>query len=112
MTTEEDGPATPHSDAPETLGYEQARDELVDVVRRLETGGTTLEESLTLWERGEELAGVCQRWLDGARARLDAVLEAEDGDAEDNTGVSPETSDDEASDGGQHPGEDAPGGAT
>jgi exodeoxyribonuclease VII small subunit len=59
------------------LGYEQARDELIEVVRRLETGGTTLEESLALWERGEELAKVCRRWLDGARARLDAAL-AED----------------------------------
>lgn len=56
------------------LGYEQARDELVEVVRRLETGGTTLEESLALWERGEELAQICRRWLDGARARLDAAL--------------------------------------
>ena len=55
------------------LSYEQARDELVDVVRRLEEGGTTLEESLTLWERGEELARVCERWLEGARARLDAA---------------------------------------
>ncbi|MCM2426441.1 exodeoxyribonuclease VII small subunit [Streptomyces sp. RKAG337] len=58
----------------DTLGYEQARDELVDVVRRLEAGGSTLEESLTLWERGEELARVCRRWLEGARARLDAAL--------------------------------------
>ncbi|MFI6082719.1 exodeoxyribonuclease VII small subunit [Streptomyces sp. NPDC051217] len=58
----------------DALGYEQARDELIDVVRRLETGGTTLEESLALWERGEELAKVCRRWLDGARARLDASL--------------------------------------
>jgi exodeoxyribonuclease VII small subunit len=58
----------------EALGYEQARDELIEVVRRLETGGTTLEESLALWERGEELAKVCRRWLDGARARLDAAL--------------------------------------
>ncbi|MER6047341.1 exodeoxyribonuclease VII small subunit [Streptomyces sp. NPDC001793] len=57
-----------------TLGYEQARDELIEVVRRLEAGGTTLEESLALWERGEELAKVCRRWLDGARARLDAAL--------------------------------------
>lgn len=58
--------------------YEEAREELVDVVRRLEAGGTTLEESLALWERGEELARVCQRWLDGARARLDEVLAAEE----------------------------------
>jgi exodeoxyribonuclease VII small subunit len=56
------------------LGYEQARDELIEVVRRLEAGGTTLEESLALWERGEELAQVCRRWLEGARARLDSAL--------------------------------------
>ena len=55
------------------LSYEQARDELVEVVRRLEEGGTTLEESLALWERGEQLARVCERWLEGARARLVAV---------------------------------------
>jgi exodeoxyribonuclease VII small subunit len=63
------------------LGYEQARDELIEVVRRLEAGGTTLEESLALWERGEQLAKVCRRWLEGARARLDAALaeEPEDG---------------------------------
>ncbi|GAA0632315.1 hypothetical protein GCM10009535_04980 [Streptomyces thermocarboxydovorans] len=66
----------------EALGYEQARDELIEVVRRLEAGGTTLEESLALWERGEELAKVCRRWLEGARARLDAAL-AEETEAED-----------------------------
>ncbi|MFI2644583.1 exodeoxyribonuclease VII small subunit [Streptomyces sp. NPDC018610] len=69
--------------ARETLGYEQARDELIEVVRRLEAGGTSLEESLALWERGEELARVCRRWLEGARARLDAALAeeaAQDGD--------------------------------
>lgn len=56
---------------PADLTYEQARDELVAIVQRLETGGTTLEESLALWERGEALAQACQRWLDGARARVD-----------------------------------------
>ncbi|MFF0427443.1 exodeoxyribonuclease VII small subunit [Streptomyces sp. NPDC004520] len=70
------------------LGYEQARDELIEVVRRLEAGGTSLEESLALWERGEELAKVCRRRLEGARARLDASLAAEraaegEADAED-----------------------------
>ncbi|MET9373354.1 exodeoxyribonuclease VII small subunit [Streptomyces sp. NPDC003035] len=64
----------------EALGYEQARDELIEVVRRLETGGTTLEESLALWERGEELAKVCRRWLEGARARLDAAVSASEAD--------------------------------
>jgi exodeoxyribonuclease VII small subunit len=66
------------ADQNSTMGYEQARDELVDVVRRLEAGGATLEESLALWERGEELARVCRRWLEGARARLDAALAAEE----------------------------------
>ena len=60
------------------LSYEAARDELAEVVRRLEAGGTTLEESLTLWERGEQLATTCQQWLDGARARLDAVRASAD----------------------------------
>ena len=54
--------------------YEEAREELIDVVLRLEAGGTTLEESLALWERGEALATACQDWLDGARQRLDAVV--------------------------------------
>jgi exodeoxyribonuclease VII small subunit len=57
------------------LGYEEAREELIDVVRRLESGGTTLEESLALWERGEALARTCQHWLDGARRRLDAATD-------------------------------------
>jgi exodeoxyribonuclease VII small subunit len=60
--------------ADEALGYEEAREELLEVVRALEQGGTTLEESLRLWERGEELARVCQEWLDGARRRLDAAV--------------------------------------
>lgn len=53
------------------LSYEQARTELASVVERLEAGGCTLEQALALWERGEALAEVCQRRLDGARARLD-----------------------------------------
>ena len=61
------------------LSYEQARDELTDVVRRLEAGGATLEESLALWERGEQLAAICQQWLDGARARLAAAMEQSSG---------------------------------
>ncbi|MER7717836.1 exodeoxyribonuclease VII small subunit [Streptomyces flaveolus] len=75
MTSEVEQPAA----VSEALGYEQARDELIEVVRRLEAGGTTLEESLALWERGEELAKVCRRWLEGARARLDAALAEEAG---------------------------------
>ncbi|PZF91274.1 exodeoxyribonuclease VII small subunit [Micromonospora endophytica] len=67
------------SGSDERLSYEQARAELASVVERLETGGTSLEESLALWERGEALAAVCQRWLDGARARLDAARQEQTG---------------------------------
>jgi exodeoxyribonuclease VII small subunit len=58
----------------ESLSYEQARDELTNVVKRLEAGGLTLEQSLDLWERGEKLAAICAEWLDGARARLTAAM--------------------------------------
>jgi exodeoxyribonuclease VII small subunit len=61
--------------AAEELSYEEARDRLVEVVRTLEQGGTSLAESLALWEQGEELAKVCQRALEGARARLDKAIE-------------------------------------
>jgi exodeoxyribonuclease VII small subunit len=62
----------------EPLGYEQARDELAEVVRRLEAGGLSLEESLALWERGEALAKLCERYLDGARQRIEAALSEAD----------------------------------
>jgi exodeoxyribonuclease VII small subunit len=62
----------------ETLSYEQARDKLAAVVKRLEAGGLTLEQSLELWERGERLAAVCEEWLDGARARLAAAMAQRD----------------------------------
>ncbi|WP_082515725.1 exodeoxyribonuclease VII small subunit [Cellulomonas sp. Leaf395] len=65
-------PPDPNADVA-ALGYEEARDELVAVVARLEAGAATLEESLALWERGEALATRCQEWLDGARERLSAV---------------------------------------
>jgi exodeoxyribonuclease VII small subunit len=59
------------------ISYEEARDELAQVVSSLETGGATLEDSLKLWERGEELAKICQEWLDGAKAKLDSVKPSE-----------------------------------
>jgi len=64
------------------LSYEEARAELGEVVQKLEAGGITLEESLALWERGEKLADICQAWLDGARARLDAARDASESAAE------------------------------
>ncbi|MFE5777199.1 exodeoxyribonuclease VII small subunit [Brachybacterium sp. NPDC056505] len=58
------------------LSYEAARDQLVEVVRRLESGQGGLEESIALWERGEMLARRCQQWLDGARQKLDEAVQA------------------------------------
>ena len=66
MTKSQPNPTTP-------VSYESARDELGVVVQQLEAGGLTLEQSLALWERGEELAASCQKWLDSARTRLEAA---------------------------------------
>ncbi|TGD85602.1 exodeoxyribonuclease VII small subunit [Mycolicibacterium sp. CH28] len=63
------------------LGYEQCRDELIEVVRVLEQGGLDLDASLKLWERGEELARRCEEHLAGARKRIEDALTARD-DAE------------------------------
>ena len=74
-----DGPrdAQPQARRP---SYEQARDELTDLVKRLEAGGLTLEQSLQLWERGERLAAICAEWLEGARARLaEAIAQGSEG---------------------------------
>ncbi len=74
----------------EALSYEQARDKLAAVVKRLEAGGLTLEQSLELWERGERLAGVCGEWLDGARARLAAAMaKRDDSDQDDAADTAP-----------------------
>ena len=58
-------------DTTEQLSYEDARAQLAEIVATLEAGDTTLEQALDLWERGEQLAAACTRWLDGAQARLD-----------------------------------------
>lgn len=57
----------------EALSYEEAREQLIAVVGKLEAGGASLEESLALWERGEALAARCEEWLEGARKRLAAA---------------------------------------
>ncbi|HQY98669.1 MAG TPA: exodeoxyribonuclease VII small subunit [Propionicimonas sp.] len=58
------------------LSYEEARDQLVEIVRQLEAGSVPLSESMKLWERGEALAKICQRWLDGAKSTIDAARES------------------------------------
>ncbi|MCS5734237.1 exodeoxyribonuclease VII small subunit [Herbiconiux daphne] len=64
--------SSPPSDV-QALSYEEARDELIRVVGELEQGSATLEQSLSLWERGEALASRCEEWLLGAKERLDAA---------------------------------------
>ena len=76
MAAEQADPVTPVSG----LGYEQCRDELIDVVQRLEQGGMDLDASLSLWERGEQLAKRCEEHLAGARRRVQEALDAEAGD--------------------------------
>lgn len=67
---------TPAQNDVNDLTYEEARDELIKVVNELEQGASSLEGSLALWERGEALAGRCEEWLKGAKARLDAARAA------------------------------------
>lgn len=88
-------PASPRPDALDLTGlsYEQARDELVAVVARLEAGGASLEESLELWERGEALAARCQEWLDGARQRLSKARAADPTGSAAGAAASPRTGD-------------------
>ncbi|MDJ0317646.1 MULTISPECIES: exodeoxyribonuclease VII small subunit [Arthrobacter] len=64
-------PATPTNI--DALSYEQAREQLMNVVNQLEAGSSNLEDSLALWERGESLAKRCEEWLEGAKARLEAA---------------------------------------
>ncbi|MDR8019376.1 exodeoxyribonuclease VII small subunit [Nesterenkonia aerolata] len=82
---DEQGFAQVRTEDIETMSYEQAREELVSVVQQLETGGVPLEQSLALWQRGEALADRCERWLDGARSRLEEVRRSLDDDDEQTT---------------------------
>lgn len=70
----ESPPATPISQ----LGYEECRDQLIEVVRLLEQGGLDLEQSLELWEKGERLAKRCEEHLAGARKRVEDALASRD----------------------------------
>ena len=77
MATAKDAP---NADV-EALTYEQAREQLMQVVSALEQGNATLEESMALWERGEALAAQCEKWLSGAKSRLDAALASKQANA-------------------------------
>jgi len=78
------------------LGYEPARDQLIEVVRELEAGGLSLDQSLALWERGERLANICEQHLGRARERVETALSAVSESADD-------TADSTAPEGGEDP---------
>ena len=67
----------PKKKATEDISYETARTELTEIVRTLEAGGVGLDEAVTLWERGEELATICQDWLEGAAAKITSLVNDE-----------------------------------
>lgn len=77
MTDQNTNQLPDHKDVP-TLSYEQARDELIEVVQKLEQGSLPLQDSLNLWERGEALAKQCEKWLLGAKERLEAVSSSDE----------------------------------
>lgn len=92
-------PADPAAAAPDLsdipgLGYEEARDELVSVVARLESGQLGLEESMALWQRGEALAAHCSSWLDGAEATLSAAQAQQAGGSAAGSTAAPEDDED------------------
>jgi exodeoxyribonuclease VII small subunit len=87
VADEQPAPSAPSAPSAKALSYEQAREELTAVVRRLEAGGLSLEDSLELWERGERLATICTEWLEGARARLATAMAS--ARAEDPNGTDP-----------------------
>jgi len=82
MTEKPETPGHPAENNAAAPSYEVARAELADVMKALESGGQPLEESLELWRRGEELADICQRWLDDAGRRLDEAIAARSTDAD------------------------------
>lgn len=67
---------TPQSPEVSTLSYEAARDELRRIVQALETGSAPLEETLQLWQRGEDLAKHCRQILENAQRKIEAASSA------------------------------------
>ncbi len=64
------------SDDLKDLSYEQAKVQLDEIVEQLEDKDLPLDDMVSLWERGEKLAQICEEKLAGARARLEALRPA------------------------------------
>ena len=56
------------------LSFEQALIALEEVVQQLESGSVPLDQSITLYERGEKLRKLCQARLDDAQARIEKIV--------------------------------------
>lgn len=63
------------------MSFEDALRALEEVVRRLESGDVALDDSITLYERGEALRKHCQARLDAAQARIEKIVQGPDGHA-------------------------------
>jgi exodeoxyribonuclease VII small subunit len=61
------------------MNFEDALRALEDVVRKLESGEVPLDDSITLYERGEQLRKLCQARLDAAQARIEKIVAGPDG---------------------------------
>ena len=66
-------PAKSKVQAEPEIGYEAAREQLLEIVSRLESGQVPLSQAMELWEQGEKLAGICMKWLEGAKTRIEAA---------------------------------------
>ena len=62
-----------------SMTFEDALRALEDIVRRLESGDVPLDQSITLYERGEALRRHCQARLDAAQARIEKIVAGPDG---------------------------------
>ncbi|MEE4154091.1 MAG: exodeoxyribonuclease VII small subunit [Erythrobacter sp.] len=63
----------------EAMSFEEALRALEVIVGQLERGDVPLDQSITLYERGERLRAACQKRLDAAQARIEKIVTGSDG---------------------------------
>ncbi len=69
------------SDAAPQPSFEEALKRLEDIVRALETGERSLDESISLYEEGQRLKSLCEARLADARLRIEQIQQNAAGDA-------------------------------
>lgn len=60
------------------LSFEQAFDELQEVIIKLESGDLTLEDSVEVYERGKALSEYCQKLLNNAELKVSQLADSGD----------------------------------